>query len=130
MVDEPPCRTRVRALLVDDVDNIRAMIDTYLTHTGIAEVVGQADNGEEAVALAFQLRPDVVIMDINMPVMDGVQATREIKRMPNPPRIIIVSTGDEWAEQRAKKAGADAFCLKQNVLSGLAQHIAAFFPPA
>jgi DNA-binding NarL/FixJ family response regulator len=121
----PPIRT----LLVDDVENIRALIESYLKRRGICEVVGHADNGEKAVALTRQLRPDLVIMDVRMPVMNGVEATRQIKQLPNPPRIIIVSLCDASTERLALRAGADAFCSKQTVLNTLADHIAAVCGP-
>jgi DNA-binding NarL/FixJ family response regulator len=124
---EPGPKHPIRTLLVDDVEAIRAMMETYLTRNGIVEVVGHATNGAEAVAQTLRLRPDLVIMDIRMPVMDGVAATRQIKQMINPPRIIVVSVAEASSESIALKAGADAFCPKQTAVSTLADRITALF---
>ena len=118
----------VRTVLVDDIDTVRNLIEAFLLRSGKVEIIGHASNGAQAVALVAKLHPDLVIMDVNMPVMDGVEATLQIKEMPNPPRIIIVSMSDCWTEHLVMNAGADAFCDKRDVLDTLLTHIAALFP--
>ncbi|WP_439117389.1 response regulator [Nocardioides abyssi] len=77
------------------------------------EVVGEAGDGLEGVALVDRLRPDVVLMDIRMPVLDGLEATRRLHRLPEPPHVIVLTTfdADEHVVQ-ALAAGADGFLLK------------------
>ena len=118
----------VRTVLVDDIDTVRNLIEAFLLRSGKVEIIGHASNGAQAVALVAKLHPDLVIMDVNMPVMDGVEATLQIKEMPNPPRIIIVSMSDCWTAHLVMHAGADAFCDKRDVLDTLLTHIAALFP--
>lgn len=123
-----PAPPAIRTLLVDDIDTVRSLIESFLLRTGRIDIIGQAADGCKAVELTAELRPDLVIMDINMPVMDGVEATLQIKAMPNPPRIIIVSMSDSWTEHLAMDAGADAFCSKHDALDTLLPHIEALFP--
>jgi DNA-binding NarL/FixJ family response regulator len=77
------------------------------------DVVGEAANGREGLARAAALRPDVLLMDIRMPVLDGLAATRELHRLPGPPRVIVLTTfdADEHVVE-ALGAGADGFLLK------------------
>ena len=131
----PPCapsgnspHAPIRTLLVDDIDTVRNLIETFLLRTGRIGIVGHASNGVEAVELTAQFHPDLVIMDVNMPVMDGVEATLQIKELPNPPRIIIVSMSDSWTEHLVMNAGADAFCDKRDALDTLLGHIEGLFP--
>jgi two-component system chemotaxis response regulator CheY len=77
------------------------------------EVVGKAENGEEAVAMASELRPDIVILDIIMPVKNGIDAAREISSMPDAPIIVMcTSLGFEPIVDEAMRAGASAYIVK------------------
>ena len=101
-----------RLLVVDDALLMRKLIRDVATQAGW-EVAGEAANGAEAVALYQRLRPDLVTMDIVMPEMGGLQATRLIKAQDAPPYVVIASHFDD-AEHRehALRAGADAFVSK------------------
>lgn len=103
----------VRILLADDQAMIRAALATLLETRSDFTVIGQAADGAEAVALARELSPDVVLMDIRMPRMDGLQATRRILAEPTPPRVVVLTTYDldEYVYD-ALRAGASGFLLK------------------
>ena len=105
----------IRILLADDHAMLRAGLRALLSAEPDLEVVGEAGNGEEAVALAEQLRPDVVVMDISMPVLDGLEATRRIATDPRTAltRVLVLTTFDldEYVFQ-ALQAGASGFLLK------------------
>ena len=103
----------IRVLLVDDHEGfINAVVRHMRKHAWI-DIAGTAANGIEAVARSESLRPDVVLMDLAMPEMGGLQATRLIKAQDNPPFIVIASHFDD-AEHRehALRAGADGFVSK------------------
>jgi DNA-binding NarL/FixJ family response regulator len=110
-----PLRVPIRVLLVDDQALIRAGFSMILGTSQEIEVVGEAANGDEAVRLAGQLRPDVVLMDIRMPVLDGIAATRLITAGSGgtSPRVVILTTYDldEYVYD-ALAAGASGFLLK------------------
>jgi len=100
-------------LICDDQALVRAGFRAILgTKPGI-EVVGEAENGEEAVALAERRRPDVILMDIRMPVLDGVEATRRLVASGSPARILVLTTFDlDEYVHAAIRAGASGFLLK------------------
>ena len=103
----------VRLLLVDDHEGFINAAMRHLRRLDWVELIGSAGNGIEAIAQCEALRPDVVLMDLAMPEMGGLQATRLIKAQDNPPYIVIASHFDD-AEHRehALRAGADAFVSK------------------
>ncbi|MGH3425653.1 MAG: response regulator [Nocardioidaceae bacterium] len=104
----------VRVLLVDDHPVVRAGLRALLTTAESVDVVGEAESGEEAVASAGDLRPDVVLMDLQMgPGMDGVAATAALLSGERPPTVLILTTYDTDADiLRAVEAGAAGYLLK------------------
>ncbi|MPS75562.1 MAG: response regulator transcription factor, partial [Microbacterium sp.] len=82
----------IRVVLVDDQALFRAGIRMLVASQPDLEVVGEAGDGREALAVVATTRPDVVLMDIRMPVMDGLTATAEILARPEPPRIVMLTT--------------------------------------
>ena len=101
-----------KVLIADDTDLYRAMLYGILTRGGY-KVVGQAINGAEAVAMAFELRPDIIVLDIIMPVKNGIDAAREISSKPDPPIIVMcTSLGFEPIVDEAMRAGARAYIVK------------------
>ena len=103
----------IRVLLVDDQPLVRAGLRTLLEDESDIEVVGEAADGDEAVALVGALTPDVVLMDIRMPVVDGIEATKRITAQGSTARIVILTTFDldEYVFS-ALRAGASGFMLK------------------
>src|SRR4028118_982242 len=102
-----------RLLLVDDHDFMRAGLRFVLEAKSNLEVVGEASDGEEAVAVCRELRPDVVLMDITMPKMDGIEATRLIKaKMPLTSVLVLTSHVAEDLLMEAVSAGAAGYVLK------------------
>ncbi len=105
----------IRVAIVDDQELVRTGIATILANQPGIEVVGQASDGIEAIALARQLQPDVMLMDIRMPRMDGIQATEAITSLPatHPICIVVLTTfrDDEYV-YAALNAGASGFLLK------------------
>ncbi|MFF5257319.1 response regulator [Actinomadura viridis] len=105
----------VRVLLVDDERLIRAGLAAIIDAEPDMEVAGEAGDGAEVLGQVSRLRPDVILMDVRMPRLDGIQATRRIlESVPEPPRIIVVTTfeNDEYVYD-ALKAGAHGFLLKR-----------------
>ena len=100
-------------LLADDHEIVRQGLVALLSEEDTVEIVGEAANGREAVDLADRLQPDVVIMDVSMPVMSGDEATRQIKRHLPQTRIIALSMYEDprrWS--RMHQAGAESYVLK------------------
>ena len=103
----------IRVLIVDDQPLMRSAFDLAVSDEPDMEVVGAAGDGREAVDLARRLQPDVVLMDIRMPVVNGVEATRELLTDPSPPKVLLLTTFDiEDDAVEALRAGASGFLLK------------------
>ena len=104
----------IRVVLVDDQAMVRTGFRMILGIEDGIEVVGEAGNGHEAVSLVASVEPDVVLMDIRMPVCDGIEATREIAASGSPARVLILTTFglDEYV-YGALRAGASGFLLKE-----------------
>ena len=116
--------TAVRVLLVDDVEEARRDLCTALTLSGNIEIGGEAANGLEAFCLTESLQPDVVIMDLGMPIMDGYEATRRIKSNFPACRVVALTVHDyESARTKAILAGVDAFLVKGASVESIVQTI-------
>lgn len=103
----------IRVALVDDQPLVRAGLRMILADEPDVEVVGEAADGAAGVALCAAERPDVVLMDVRMPGTDGIAATREVVRMPDPPRVLVLTTFDlDEVVYDALHAGASGFLLK------------------
>jgi DNA-binding NarL/FixJ family response regulator len=103
----------VRLLLVDDDPLVRAGLSSMLAGAPELRLVGDAADGQQAVDAVRDLRPDVVLMDIGMPVLDGVAATAAIRRRADAPEVVMLTTfGSDQALLRALRAGASGYLLK------------------
>ena len=106
---------RVRLLVVDDHPVVRSGIVGMLSGEPDLQVVGQAADGAEAIALTAELVPDVILMDLRMPGLDGVEATRRISVRPAAPRVVVLTTYDTDGDiLRAVEAGAIGYLLKDS----------------
>ena len=110
----------VRVLLVDDDPLVRAGLRLILSADPTIDVVGEAANGQEALTAAADLRPDVVLMDIRMPDMDGITATGHLHRLPRAPQVIVLTTFhlDDYVFA-ALRAGASGFLLKDTAATNI-----------
>jgi DNA-binding NarL/FixJ family response regulator len=116
----------IRVLLVDDQALFREGLETLLSVHKDIQVVGQASNGQEAVELAAQVQPDVILMDVRMPVLDGVRATRRLTEALSQSRVIVLTTfdDDEYVFD-ALRAGAVGYLLKDVASAQLVEAIRA-----
>ncbi len=114
----------IRVVVADDQGMVRSGFSTLLNAQPDIEVIGEAVNGQDAVASAAALRPDVMLMDVRMPVLDGLQATRQIAATDDPPRILILTTFDlDDYVYEALRAGASGFLLKDASAGELAEAV-------
>lgn len=114
----------IRVLIADDVAQVRQDLRTLLTLSGGIEVIGEAGNGLEAVHLVGMLHPEAVLMDLEMPVMDGYEATRQIKaRYPDSRVVALTLHGCPASREKALQAGVDFFIEKGASLDTLVQAI-------
>jgi DNA-binding NarL/FixJ family response regulator len=103
----------IRVLIADDQELVRTGFRVILEAEGDIEVVAEAGNGHEAIRQASLVKPEVVLMDIRMPELDGLAATDQILRQPDPPTIVVLTTFDQNEYvYRALRAGAAGFLLK------------------
>ncbi len=117
----------IRVIIADDQALFREGLRTVLEARGL-EVAGEAANGEEAVSLAARVEPQVVLMDLRMPVEDGVAATRRIRALPRAPQVIALTTfDDDESVFEALRAGAIGYLLKDTASAKLVEaiHLAA-----
>ena len=104
---------KINVILVDDHEMVRLGLKSFLNLQGDVEVVGEASNGREGVDLALELRPDVVVMDLVMPELDGVQATLELlKEWPEAKILVLTSYLDNEKIYPVIEAGAKGYMLK------------------
>ena len=107
-----PGKTRI--LIVDDMAQVRQGLRTILELTNDFEIVGEACNGLEAIRAVEKLRPDVVLTDLEMPVLGGLEATRRIKEQhPEVGVVILTIHGSNEVREQAARAGSDAFVEKE-----------------
>ena len=121
---EAEAQEELRVLLVDDHDLFRTGLKNLLEEYGGVSVVGEASNGVEAVRLVREVTPEVVVMDLNMPTMDGVEATRHITALSPLTRVIVLTISEDDADvMDAIVAGACGYLLKDasiaDVVSGI-----------
>lgn len=110
----------IRVLLVDDSPEFLKMLSKFLASVPEVDLIGVASTGQAALKLAAEFRPGLVLMDLIMPHMNGLDATRQIKATPYPP-IVVILTGHDTQEYRseATKAGADGFVYKPELFHEL-----------
>ena len=115
-----PAQDKIKVLIVDDIADTRENLKRLLQFDQLIEVIGAARSGREAIELSHQLKPDVVIMDINMPDMDGITATEAIRRKVPFAQVVILSVqSDASYMRRAMLAGARDFLTKPPMIDDL-----------
>jgi len=124
-----PDHRLIRILIVDDMPQVRRELCSLLQLSDEVEIVGEASDGREAINQAELLRPDVVIMDLEMPIVGGLDATSQIKQRKLAKRVVILSVHSEPEDlDRAMQAGADAFVQKGSPYSTLIESIHPYKP--
>jgi two-component system response regulator NreC len=115
----------IRLLICDDAPDARKVLRTILSDDREISIVGEARDGSEAIALALDLEPDVILMDVSMPVVDGIEATQKIRELLPSTRIVAFAGSDDLEVVDAMiEAGASAYCLKGAPLWELERAIA------
>ena len=118
----------IKVLFVDDHEMVRIGVSSYLSAQPDIEVIGEADNGKTAVEMALELKPDIILMDLVMKEMDGIEATREImKQWPEAKIIIVTSFLDDDKVYPALEAGATSYLLKTSKAGEIAEAIRSTF---
>ncbi|WP_010677824.1 response regulator [Bacillus timonensis] len=114
----------IKVLFVDDHEMVRIGVSSYLSAQPDIEVIGEADDGKKAVELALELRPDIILMDLVMKEMDGIEATRRIiESWPEAKIIIVTSFIDDEKVYPALEAGATSYMLKTSKASEIAEAV-------
>lgn len=114
----------IRVLIADDHNLVRRGIRALLENAEGIEVVGEAENGQEAILLVESLKPDVVVMDISMPILDGIQATEQIHQIDASTNIIILSMyGHANLVKQVLNKGASGYVLKPSATEELLQAV-------
>jgi DNA-binding NarL/FixJ family response regulator len=110
----------LRVLIADDHRLFAEALEAILTTDERIEVVGQASDGAQAVELVRKLEPDVVLMDVSMPVLDGFEATREIREESDGVRVLMLTGSNSRADvDRSREAGASGYVTKDRIASEL-----------
>lgn len=114
----------IRVLFVDDHEMVRIGISAYLSTQEDIEIVGEADNGQKGLEMALELRPDVILMDLVMDGMDGIEATKQImEAWPEAKILIVTSFVDDEKVYPALEAGATSYLLKTSKAENIAEAI-------
>ena len=119
----------IRVLIADDHRLFAEALEAILAAESRIEVVGRARNGAEALEMVLDLNPDLVLMDISMPVMDGIEAVREIRTAPKGPTVLMLTGSNSRADvDRARKAGAAGYVTKDRIAAELIEAIVEVSP--
>ena len=123
-IDSLPIKKQITVLLAEDHANIRKFLKLSVESDGDIKVVGEAKNGREAVRLTMSLHPEVVVMDLAMPLVNGLQATRQIMETSPATRVLILSAhpDPEYIKQ-AVMCGASGYLIKQSSTQVIAQAV-------
>jgi DNA-binding NarL/FixJ family response regulator len=122
MPSTPPKQGAVRILIADDHRLFAESLMTVLSEDDRVDVIGIADNGQKAVELGLELQPDVILMDLRMPVLDGFEATRRLRDAGSAAQVLILTgTDDEIASEEAAMAGASGYMRKEQGVAELKQ---------
>jgi DNA-binding NarL/FixJ family response regulator len=115
---------KIKVVIADDHFLFAQALEAILATDGRFETAGLAKNGREAVDMALSIEPDVVLMDISMPVLDGIQATRELrKRAPGTPVLMLTGSNAQADIDKARRAGAAGYVTKDRIASELIEAI-------
>ena len=116
-------------MVVDDHELMRRGVKSLITDNGLGEVCGEAENGEDAVAKVLALKPDLVILDVSMPVMNGLEAARHIRRLAPSVKILILTMHDSTQiAVAAQEAGANALLVKSDAATKLVGTVKSLLP--
>ncbi len=118
---------KIKVIIADDQVSTRRALKALLTFEPRIDITGEANDGSEAIRLIGKLQPDLVLMDVQMPVMDGIKATQQIKTL-WPTIKVVVYTMFPGYQQEAYQAGADYFLIKGSLGFTPSQIILSFFP--
>jgi DNA-binding NarL/FixJ family response regulator len=119
----------IRTLIVDDSEAVRTSLVAYMAWVPKIEVIGTAGDGAHALTLVTERHPDLVLMDLDMPVMDGLQTTRLIRRRHPATRVVLMTVHEEAElEARGREAGAAAFLSKAHLCERLEAVLERLFP--
>ena len=118
----------IRVLIADDHRLFAEALEAILSGDGRIAVVGRAGDGQEAVTLAKKLKPDVVLMDVSMPVLDGIEATREIRSASKASVLMLSGSNSRSDVDQAREAGASGYVTKDRIASELVEAIVKVAP--
>jgi DNA-binding NarL/FixJ family response regulator len=123
--EAPPMpKKQIRVLIADDHRLFAEALEAILGVDERVAVVGRAGDGQEAVTLTHELKPDVVLMDLSMPVLDGIEATREIRRSGERTRVLVLTGSNSRDDvDRSREAGASGYVTKDRIASELVEAI-------
>ena len=114
----------IRVLVVDDHPAVRSSLAAFIDAADGLQVVGEAADGQQAIDMAERLLPQVVLMDVRMPVLDGIEATRRLKAVSGGPEVVLISAYEQdELEHAGRDAGAAAFVMKGVRGAELAAHV-------